>query len=108
AVKLAPLRRRRRGERGAVKLAPLRRRRRGERVDASGALWGCGPESVVVPGDGRWRCRRSVCTAGARVGLGSTVCLGAAAAGCGLARSGPAAEWARQERGDRPERGAAQ
>jgi hypothetical protein len=31
AVKLAPLRRRSRGERGAVKLAPLRRRSRGER-----------------------------------------------------------------------------
>src|SRR5215470_18805545 len=31
AVKLAPLRRRRRGERGHVKLCPLRRRSRGER-----------------------------------------------------------------------------
>src|SRR4029450_7137453 len=32
AVKLAPLRRRRRGERGHVKLWPLRRHRRGERA----------------------------------------------------------------------------
>src|SRR5207248_2600924 len=66
---------------------------------ASGALRGRSPESVAVPGDGRWPCRRSVCTACARVGLGGAVCLGAAAARCDLDRSGPAAEWTRQGRG---------
>ena len=63
AVKLAPLRRRRRGERGAVKhslRSPLRRRSRGEQplisqASKAGGLWGLSlrssrAEQMLLPG----------------------------------------------------------
>src|SRR5215471_13883037 len=52
AVKLAPLRRRSRGERGHVKLCPLRRRSRGERGAVKHSLRS--PSAHAVAGGGGW------------------------------------------------------